>query len=126
MKKMGFAGIGGPLPGDPHPLDFDLITTITGYRVVASDYGLSEDQVFQNAHSATTEKDIDRYENLRDLFWWYCKMDVYQTILGGTKLLYVVIDVMKVERDVTDDSSMDYEHWTQCPPRAPASKLDSM
>jgi hypothetical protein len=36
-----------------------------------------------------TEADLENYEDLRDLYWWYCKMDVYQSILGGTKLLYV-------------------------------------
>lgn len=89
MKRMGLAGIGGPLPPDPNALDFDFLTAITGYRVTAEDYCLREDQLFQNTGSQTTEKDIDNFENLRDLFWWYCKMDVYQTVLGGAKLLYV-------------------------------------
>ncbi len=34
-----------------------------------------------------TETDIETYEHYSDLFWWYCKMDVYQSILGGTRLL---------------------------------------
>jgi hypothetical protein len=89
MKRMGLAGIGGPVPRDPNALDFDLLTTLTGYRVVAEDYGLREDQLFQGGQPSPTEKDIEKFENLRDLYWWYCKMDVYQTLIGGTKLLYV-------------------------------------
>lgn len=34
-----------------------------------------------------TEKDIKTYHIFSDLFWWYAKMDVYQSILGGTRLL---------------------------------------
>jgi len=34
-----------------------------------------------------TERDIETYESLSDLYWWFCKMDVYQSILGGTKPL---------------------------------------
>ncbi|OAA59555.1 c6 zinc finger domain containing protein [Niveomyces insectorum RCEF 264] len=39
-----------------------------------------------------TEKDIETYELISDVFWWYCKMDVYQSILGGTPLLYGTYD----------------------------------
>ncbi|ERT00892.1 hypothetical protein HMPREF1624_02126 [Sporothrix schenckii ATCC 58251] len=55
-----------------------------------------------------TEKDIETYELIADVFWWYCKMDVYQSILGGTPLL------------------MEYGCWTQCTPRAPISKIDAI
>lgn len=89
MKEMGPAGAGGPLPPDPNALDFDLLTTITGYPVAADDYCLREDQLFQSVESTVTERDIENFESLRDLFWWYCKMDVYQAMLGGAKLLYV-------------------------------------
>lgn len=87
MERMGFDAIGHPLPQDPNALDINLLTTITGFSVTADDYGLREDQVLGSVHSNTTARDIDNYENLRDLFWWYCKMDVYQSVLGGTKLL---------------------------------------
>ena len=40
-----------------------------------------------SASSHYTEKDIETYELIADVFWWYCKMDVYQSILGGTPLL---------------------------------------
>ncbi|CAG9937153.1 unnamed protein product [Clonostachys rosea f. rosea IK726] len=108
MKQMGLASIGSPIPKDPATLDYELLTTLTGFHVAPSDYGLREDQVLSSSSSTVTDKDIADYENLRDLFWWYCKMDVYQSILGGAKLF------------------MEYEQWTQCPPRAPASKLSGI
>lgn len=89
MKQMGLASIGSPIPKDPATLDYELLTTLTGFHVAPSDYGLREDQVLSSSSSSVTDKDIADYENLRDLFWWYCKMDVYQSILGGAKLLYV-------------------------------------
>ncbi|CAK7270383.1 hypothetical protein SEPCBS57363_004076 [Sporothrix epigloea] len=66
--------------------------------------------VFQawTASNHYTEKDIETYELIADLFWWYCKMDVYQSILGGTPLI------------------MEYSCWTQCTPRAPIGKIDAI
>lgn len=68
-------------------LDYQLLTAITGQHVTPESYGMGEDQPIDSSIQATTERDIEQYENLRDLYWWYCKMDVYQSILGGTKLL---------------------------------------
>jgi hypothetical protein len=36
-----------------------------------------------------TERDIESYEHMMDLYWWFCKMDVYQSTLGASKLLLV-------------------------------------
>ncbi|KHN98150.1 Zn(2)-C6 fungal-type DNA-binding domain protein [Metarhizium album ARSEF 1941] len=93
---------------DPADLDYGLLSTITGRRVTAEDYGLQEGQLLDEECLWTTDKDIETYDTLRDLFWWYAKMDVYQSMLGGTKLF------------------MEYEHWTQCPPRAPVSSTNSI
>ncbi|EFY93488.1 C6 finger domain protein, putative [Metarhizium acridum CQMa 102] len=93
---------------DPADLDYGLLSTITGHRVTAEDYGLQEGQLLDEECLWTTDKDIETYDMLRDLFWWYAKMDVYQSMLGGTKLF------------------MEYEHWTQCPPRAPLSSINSI
>lgn len=34
-----------------------------------------------------TDRDIEQYERLRDLYWWYSKMDVYQGLLSGGRPL---------------------------------------
>lgn len=33
-----------------------------------------------------TQRDLDTYESQRDLFWWFCKQDVMQSILSGNDL----------------------------------------
>jgi hypothetical protein len=87
MIKMGLCTAGAALPKDPNELDFGLLSTISGYHLNASDYCLTDEKLLSMDHSQITERDLRDYENLRDLFWWYCKMDVYQGILGGTPLL---------------------------------------
>lgn len=62
-------------------LDMDLLSRITGYAV---DYGIRRPSV---DYGVPTEQDVRQYENYADLYWWYCKMDVYQSILSGRPLL---------------------------------------
>ena len=33
--------------------------------------------------------DMQSFEVLQDLFWWYCKQDVYQSVVSGNDFLYV-------------------------------------
>lgn len=33
------------------------------------------------------ELDLSNFETLKDLFWWYCKQDAYQSIVSGNPLL---------------------------------------
>ncbi|RDW92157.1 hypothetical protein BP5796_01551 [Coleophoma crateriformis] len=54
-----------------------------------------------------SEAELDMYETQQDLFWWYAKQDVYQSILGGGRLF------------------LNYELWGHCPPRAPLGRLNA-
>lgn len=72
-------------------LDYQLLSIISGQHIEPEQYGLGENQPIDLLAGAVTDRDIEQYENLRDLYWWYCKMDVYQSILGGTKLLYAPV-----------------------------------
>ncbi|KAG6366397.1 hypothetical protein INS49_000574 [Diaporthe citri] len=45
---------------------------------------------------------------MMDLYWWFCKMDVYQSTLGASKLF------------------MELDLWTQCPPRAPINRINQV
>ncbi|KAL2258506.1 hypothetical protein VTK26DRAFT_8160 [Humicola hyalothermophila] len=68
-------------------VDTELIFQLTGQRV---DYGGGGGRVWGDSSarpSRLTERDVETYEQLRDLYWWYCKMDVYQSFLGGTRPL---------------------------------------
>ncbi|KAI6350877.1 hypothetical protein MCOR25_010313 [Pyricularia grisea] len=73
-----------------------------------SDGQVIEDYDPSRHQKLMTEKDMEDYKQIVDLNWWYCKMDVYQSILGGTKLL------------------MEYQLWTQVAPRAAIGRIDSI
>ncbi|KAK4231306.1 fungal transcriptional regulatory-like protein [Podospora fimiseda] len=89
---------------DPDEVDNDFIHEITGQTVDWGSYSPESD----SRASKLTERDVEHYNQLRDLYWWYCKMDVIQSFLGGTLLF------------------MKYEHWTQCIPRGPFGKIDAI
>lgn len=66
-----------------------LVGMILGKKLRYDEYG----QVFEDLHSSSnqhrvyTQRDIETYETQRDLFWWYCKQDAFQSILSGNRLL---------------------------------------
>jgi hypothetical protein len=77
----------GSAQGELINLDYDFLRTITGLKVTPEDYGEGETLLIDRMNAPATDKEIEKYDIICDLFWWYCKMDVYQSILGGTKLL---------------------------------------
>ncbi|KAI9800863.1 MAG: hypothetical protein M1825_003646 [Sarcosagium campestre] len=52
-------------------------------------------------------QEVENYELLSDMFWWYAKQDIYQSILSGNSLLHA------------------YDHWGACPPRAAMGRQDA-
>jgi hypothetical protein len=64
-----------------------LIAQLTGQGVDYGDPGYVVDGQARRPSQRYTERDIETYESLSDLYWWFCKMDVYQSILGGTRPL---------------------------------------
>jgi hypothetical protein len=123
-----------PLQGEMDPLyhDWDLINVplldvLTGRIVDTDELGFvpEERSRYPRSPGKLTEKDIDNYETLSDLYWWYCKMDVYQSVLGGTRLLSVYHANNETAMSLMS-KSMKYDLWTQCPPRAPMGRSDAM
>ncbi|KAI1775232.1 hypothetical protein F4818DRAFT_43188 [Hypoxylon cercidicola] len=100
----------GPLHKDWDLIDVPLLRALTGGDISFDDLGMLPEaqSAYRRPRNNYTGKDMERYEQLSDLFWWYCKMDVYQSILGGTRLF------------------LEYNVWTQCPPRAPMGRLDAI
>ncbi|KAI1386255.1 uncharacterized protein F4822DRAFT_310470 [Hypoxylon trugodes] len=100
----------GPLHNDWDLINVPLLSAITGREISYDELGMlpEEHSAYRTSRNTYTEKDKERYQQLSDLFWWYCKMDVYQSILGGTRLF------------------LEYNAWTQCPPRAPMGRLDAI
>ena len=67
----------------------NIIAILMGKQLRYDQFGQVIDENFTDAgeNKVYTERDLEIYETQRDLFWWYCKQDVYQSILGGSKLL---------------------------------------
>jgi hypothetical protein len=70
-------------------VDENIVSMLMGKRLRYDEYGrILDDDDANDADTTTyTEKDLDNYEIQRDIYWWYAKQDVYQSILGGGRLL---------------------------------------
>jgi hypothetical protein len=71
-------------------IDISIVNELAGSHLSPEDWdpGDCTDDVQSPGKSPTqVEHYIGEYEQFRDLFWWYAKMDIYQSILGCTKLL---------------------------------------
>ncbi|KAG9241931.1 hypothetical protein BJ878DRAFT_202247 [Calycina marina] len=87
----------------------NIVAIIMGKQIRYDQHGQVIDEDIQETRDTKvyTKRDLEIYENQRDLFWWYCKQDVYQSILGGGKLF------------------MEYDRWSHCPPRAPLGRRNA-
>ncbi|KAH9887097.1 hypothetical protein F4778DRAFT_757188 [Xylariomycetidae sp. FL2044] len=99
-----------PLYRDWDQIDVPLLSNLTGKDLSYDDFGMlpADFSPYSRPKREVTAKDRDSYEQYTDLFWWYCKMDIYQGILGGGRLF------------------LNYDKWTRCPPRAPLGRLDAI
>ncbi|CAK4031839.1 transcriptional regulatory [Lecanosticta acicola] len=85
-------------------VDERVISRLTGKEVRYDDHG----SVGASYSGIPPALDLARFEILKDLYWWYCKQDVIQSIVSGNPLL------------------MDFSRWANCPPRAPLGKGDAV
>ncbi|CZT43768.1 related to UPC2-regulatory protein involved in control of sterol uptake [Rhynchosporium secalis] len=94
----------------PDEIDEGIIGTLMGRKISYDEYGhiIDDGRNFGSWGKEYTVRDLEIYETQRDLFWWYCKQDTYQSILGGGKLF------------------LDYPFWSHCPPRAPLGRLNAV
>lgn len=75
--------------GHDKDVDEDLVSTIMGWKIRYGELG----HVIDNSDSADaglkplTAKEVENYRLQCDLFWWYCKQDVYQSIISSNCLL---------------------------------------
>ncbi len=78
---------------DVDELDENIVGILMGRKVRYDQYGqIIEDNKSEGTWDKEyTERDLEIYETQRDLFWWYCKQDAYQSILGGGRLLLVAL-----------------------------------
>jgi hypothetical protein len=68
-------------------LDVDdrVVSFFVGREVRYDDYGNVEDMTMPQMPSAGL--DLANFEIMKDLYWWYAKQDVYQSIVSGNALL---------------------------------------
>jgi hypothetical protein len=93
----GYVQLQSPRLSDDFPskydrtLDENLISTIMGYRTDFNQYGqvIDENEPAIKSETPLTPQDIETFEVQVDLFWWYAKQDMYQSIISGNRLLYV-------------------------------------
>lgn len=76
---------------DDRPLadevDENIVHVLMGRKVRYDQFGqIVDENAPEECHETYTERELEIYETQRDLFWWYCKQDVYQSFLGGGRL----------------------------------------
>ena len=70
-------------------LDENIISTIMGWSTKYNEYGevIDDNEQIAPTQEPLKQKDIETFQVQCDLFWWYAKQDVYQSILSGNRLL---------------------------------------
>lgn len=66
-------------------VDLGLVGRFSGKPVKFMDSPSSP--TWESRPRQCTDRDLENYEHMMDLYWWFCKMDVYQSTLGASKLL---------------------------------------
>ena len=69
-------------------IDETIVSSIMGWKVRYDEFGrVVEDEQGDPMNVSITEKDIENHHVYTDLFWFYCKLDVYQCLISGNRLL---------------------------------------
>ncbi|KAH0119399.1 hypothetical protein KCU66_g9851, partial [Aureobasidium melanogenum] len=85
-----------------YEVDENIVGAICGTRVSYDRYGH-----IGEAMPSPQPFNLETYDTLRDLYWWYCKNDAFHSLIS------------------TDPLMMDYSRYTDCPPRAPLNKPEA-
>ncbi|KIW91898.1 uncharacterized protein Z519_07868 [Cladophialophora bantiana CBS 173.52] len=87
-------------------VDQALISRLTGLRV-DYDHQFQPSFSLRSAMPELSEKDVEDFKAKMDLRWWYCKQDVFQSMVSGDRPL------------------MPFEDWIYCPPRGQIGRWDN-
>lgn len=68
-------------------IDENLVGMIMGKKVYYDRYGHIIEDSADIKEKFYSHRELEIYENQRDLFWWFAKQDVIQSILSGNKPL---------------------------------------
>ncbi|KAJ5604602.1 hypothetical protein N7510_009756 [Penicillium lagena] len=89
-------------------IDQTVLETITGRAMNYDEFGHVDEGHVREPRKHFTRKDIENFRIQCDLYWWYCKQDLIQSLISGNKLF------------------TPYSQWGQCPPRAGLGRLDAI
>lgn len=64
-------------------VDDRTVSIVAGHEVRYDDAG----EILTPGASIPRDLDLSKWEVLKDLYWWYCKQDAYQSIVSGNPLL---------------------------------------
>ena len=84
-----FQTYGDDLPWvpDPSSVDEGVVAQLTGLKVKYDRHGSVIDESRQTSERKLSEKDMDEYQTYRDLFWFFTKLDMIQSMIRGRPLL---------------------------------------
>lgn len=70
-------------------IDENLVSIIMGSKTSydQSSRVLEENAVLSEYVKPLSPKEMENFETQGDLFWWYCKQDMYQSMVSGNRLL---------------------------------------
>ena len=70
-------------------LDEKLVSTLMGHRTPYDEYApvVDTNEPPSYYHIPLTPNDVEKFEIQCDLFWWYAKQDMYQSLISGNRLL---------------------------------------
>lgn len=74
------------LPDKDWEVNEDLISTLMGFTVRYDQHGQIM-KLQSGQRKEPTRKDVENYKIQSDLYWWYCKQDVFQSMVSGNRLL---------------------------------------
>lgn len=79
--------------------DQNLVSTIVGNKVNYDDFGMvfeDDGARHDTKPSITGGLDLNTYATLQDLFWSFARHDVFQSIVSGSALMWVVLMIFRV------------------------------
>ena len=84
-----FQSYGDELPWvpDPNSVDEGVVSQMTGIKIKYDRHGSVVDESKQNSKGPLNEKEMDDYQTYRDLFWFFTKLDMIQSLIRGRRLL---------------------------------------
>jgi Fungal specific transcription factor domain len=76
-----------PFAGKEAGVNEDLVGMLMGRAVNYDEFGQVEDEGQRpRAKKSFSRKDIENFRIQTDLYWWYCKQDLFQSMISGNRL----------------------------------------